>query len=132
MTHLFTHMGIRHSPRTAYSPWTIGLVEVRNRNLGTHPRMYLHDTPKDWVFHVHMYATLNLFQNSMFLLMKLFFTHNPENYLLLIWILTETHLNFVILNNVLNFQNTLFTTKQTYTLSFIELSQHLFHYGFSQ
>ena len=49
-------MGIRHSPRTAYSPWTNGLVEVQNRNLCTHLRMFLHDTPKDWAFQVHMYA----------------------------------------------------------------------------
>ena len=33
-----------------------GLVEVQNRNLGTHLRMFLHDTPKDWAFQVHMYA----------------------------------------------------------------------------
>ena len=56
MAHLCTLMGIRHSPRTAYSPWTNGLVEVQNRNLGTHLRMFLHDTPKDWAFQVHMYA----------------------------------------------------------------------------
>ena len=49
-------MGIRHSPRTTYSPWTNGLVEVQNRNLGTHLRMFLHDTPKDWAFQVQMYA----------------------------------------------------------------------------
>ena len=52
MAHLCTLMGIRLSPRTAYSPWSNGLVEVQNRNLGTH----LHDTPKDWAFQVHMYA----------------------------------------------------------------------------
>ena len=56
MAHLCTLLGIRHSPRTAYSPWTNGLVEVQNRNLGTHLRMFLHDTPKDWAFQVHMYA----------------------------------------------------------------------------
>ena len=56
MAHLCTLMGIRHSPRTAYSPWTNGLVEVQNRNLGTHLRVFLHDTPKDWAFQVHMYA----------------------------------------------------------------------------
>ena len=56
MAHLCTLMGIRHSPRTAYSPWTNGLVEVQNRNFGTHLRMFLHDTPKDWAFQVHMYA----------------------------------------------------------------------------
>ena len=56
MAHLCTLMGIRHSPRTAYSPWTNGLVEVQNRNLGTHLRIFLHDTPKDWAFQVRMYA----------------------------------------------------------------------------
>ena len=56
MAHLCTLMGIRHSPRTAYSPRTNGLVEVQNRNLGTLLRMFLHDTPKDWAFQVHMYA----------------------------------------------------------------------------
>ena len=28
-----TRMGIRHSPRTPYAPWTNGLVENRNKNL---------------------------------------------------------------------------------------------------
>ena len=56
MAHLCTLIGIRHSPRTAYSPWTNGLVEVQNRNLGTHLRMFLHNTPEDWAFQVHMYA----------------------------------------------------------------------------
>ena len=49
-------MGFRHSARTAYSPWTNSLVDVQNRNLGTHLRMFLHNTPQDWAFHVHMYA----------------------------------------------------------------------------
>ena len=39
-------MGIRHSPITPYSPWTNGLVEVKNKNLGTHLRMILQNTPK--------------------------------------------------------------------------------------
>ena len=56
MAHLCTLMGVRHSPRTAYSPWTNGLVEVQNRNLGTHLRMFLHDTPEDWAFQLHLYA----------------------------------------------------------------------------
>ena len=56
MPHLCTIMEIRHSPRTVYSPWTNGLVEVQNRNLGTHLRMFLHNTPQDWAFQVHMYA----------------------------------------------------------------------------
>ena len=49
-------MGIRHSPRTAYPSWTHGLVEERNRNVGTHLHMFLLNTPKDWAFQVHMYA----------------------------------------------------------------------------
>ena len=49
-------MGIRHSPRTPYSPWTNGLVEVQNKNLRTHIRMFLQNTPKDWAHQVHMYA----------------------------------------------------------------------------
>ena len=56
LVHLCTLMGIRHSPRTAYSPWTNGLVEVQNRNLGTHLRMFFHDTPKDWAFQVQRNA----------------------------------------------------------------------------
>ena len=47
---------LRHSSRTAYAPWTNGLVEVQNRNLGTHLRMFLHNTPQDWALQVHMYA----------------------------------------------------------------------------
>ena len=62
MAHLCTLMGIRHSPRTAYSPWTNGLVEVQNRNLGTHLRMFLHDIPKDWAFQVHVYAYAHISQ----------------------------------------------------------------------
>ena len=33
MAHLCTLMGIRHSPRTPYSPWTNGLVEVQTKTL---------------------------------------------------------------------------------------------------
>ena len=81
MAHLCTLMGIRHSPRTAYSPWTNGLVEVQNRNIGTHLRMFLHDAPKDWAFQDHMYSYAHNSQplsNSIFLLMNLFFTQDPE------------------------------------------------------
>ena len=59
MAHLCTLMGIRHSPRTAYSPWTNGLVEVQNRNLGTHLRMFLHDTPR-----IPLTFDLNLNRNT--------------------------------------------------------------------
>ena len=49
-------MGIRHSPRTAYSHWTNGLVEVQSTKLGTHLHLFIHDTPKDWAFQVYMNA----------------------------------------------------------------------------
>ena len=32
------------------------LVEVQNKNLGTHIRMFLQNTPKDWAHQVNMYA----------------------------------------------------------------------------
>ena len=53
---LCTTMGIRLSPRTPYAPWTNGLVENQNRNLGTHLRLFLHNTPEIWSTQVHMYA----------------------------------------------------------------------------
>ena len=53
---LCTTMEIRHSPRTPYAPWTNGLVENQNRNLGTHLRLFLHNTPENWSTQVHMYA----------------------------------------------------------------------------
>ena len=49
-------MGIRHYPRTACSHWTNGLVEVQNRSLGIHLRMFLHNTLEVWAFQVHMHA----------------------------------------------------------------------------
>ena len=90
MAHLCTLMGVRHYTRTAYSDirhtWTYGLVETRNRYFSTHLRMILHDTPNDWAFQVHMYAyahnpqPLSDVSLSMFLLMKLCLTHNPESH----------------------------------------------------
>ena len=37
---LCTTMGIRHSPRTPYAPWTNGLVENQNKNPGTHLKLF--------------------------------------------------------------------------------------------
>ena len=78
---LCTLMGIRHSPRTAYSPWTNGLVEVQNRILA-------HIYECSYMSHLKighsksictlMHIIHNHFQNSIFLLMKLFFTQDPE------------------------------------------------------
>ena len=54
LANLCTTMGIRHSPRTPYAPWTNGLVENQNKNLGTHLRLFLHNTPENMFTQVHM------------------------------------------------------------------------------
>ena len=56
MTNLCVLFNIKHSPRTPHSPWTNGLVEVQNKNLGTHLRMFLYDTPENWSTQVHFFA----------------------------------------------------------------------------
>ena len=60
----FTPFKIRHSPRTANAPWTNGLVEVQNKLLGTHLRMFRHGTPKNWSIHVHFVAYAHKTQPS--------------------------------------------------------------------
>ena len=55
-------MAIRDPPRTAYSPWTNGIVELQNENLGTHLRMFRQNTPSDWARQVHMYAYAHVSQ----------------------------------------------------------------------
>ena len=54
--HLCTLMGSRHSRRPPYSPWTNGLVEAQNTNLGTHIRIFLQNIPRNWAQQVNMYA----------------------------------------------------------------------------
>ena len=56
MAQLCTLMGIRHSSSTPSSPWANGLVGVQTKNFGTHLRMFLQYTPKDWAYQVHRYA----------------------------------------------------------------------------
>ena len=51
-----TTMGIRHSPKTPYAPWKKGLVENQNKNLGTHLRLFLQNTPENWSTHMYAYA----------------------------------------------------------------------------
>ena len=133
MAHLCTLMGIRHSPRTAYSPWTNGLVKVQKRNLGTHLGMFLHDTPKVWAFQVHMYAYAqnSHFQQSIFLLMNLFFTQDSEYPLPSIETLLGIPLKHVFHAIVLNFPNILIMTKRIFIRFSTEHSPNPFHNGFS-
>ena len=56
MAHLCSLFHINHSPRTPYSPRTNGLVEVQNRNLGTHLRRFLQKPPTNWSIQTQMYA----------------------------------------------------------------------------
>ena len=75
MAHLCSLFNINHSPRTPYSPWTNGLVEVQNRNRGTQLRLFLQNPPTNWSFQTHMLMLIILlpFLNLNFLLIKLFF-----------------------------------------------------------
>ena len=115
MANLCTPLGIRHSPRTAYSPWTNGLVEVQNRNLGTHLRMFLHNTPEDWAFQVHMYAYAHYSQPVSELNVspyEIAFHTRPRIPLTFDLTLTVIAPKLVSHNIVHNFQNTHTMTKQ--------------------
>ena len=43
-------------PRIPFTFNLNGLVEVQNKNLGTHLRVLLQNTPRDWAYQVHIYA----------------------------------------------------------------------------
>ena len=45
MAHLCALFHINNSPRTPYSPWANGLVEVQIHNLGTHLRLFFTKPP---------------------------------------------------------------------------------------
>ena len=45
----YTHeLGITHASRTAFSPWTNGKVEVQNKQLGAHFRIFLDQAQGRW------------------------------------------------------------------------------------
>ena len=132
MAHLCTLMGIRHSPRRAYSPWTNGLVEVQNRNLGTHLRMFLHDTPEDWAFQVQMYAYAHNFQPLSELNIsphEIVFHTRPR--IPLTFDLTHSRGTSKICTYLFNFQNIFIMTKQILIRFSTEHFQNPFHNGFS-
>ena len=67
--HLWSLFNINHTPRTPYSPWTNGSIEVQNRDLGTYLRPVLQNPPTNWSFQTRMYAharnTTNLSQSKL-------------------------------------------------------------------
>ena len=57
MTDLCSLFNNNHSPRTSYSPRIHGLVDVQNRNLGTHLNLFFsRNPPNNWSFETQMYA----------------------------------------------------------------------------
>ena len=56
MTHLCSLFNFDHSRQTLNSPWTNGSVEVQNRNLGTHTRLFLQNLPNNLSLQTKMYA----------------------------------------------------------------------------
>ena len=48
MTHFCQVFNIYHAPRSAYAPWTNGLVENKMRNLGTFLRLFVNNPPTNW------------------------------------------------------------------------------------
>ena len=86
MAHPCSLMEIRHSPRTGYSPWTNALSKYRTENLaliyeGFHMILLTIGHSKSICTLTH--TILNLFQTSMFLLTKVFFTQDLEYHSLL-------------------------------------------------
>ena len=115
MAHLCTLMGIRHSPRTASLLGQMASSKYKIETLvHTYECSYMkplkigHSKSICTLMHI----ILNHFQNSIFLLMKLFLTQDPEYPLSSIYTLLEIPLRHVFHAIVLNFQNILITKKQ--------------------
>ena len=52
MTHLCSLFSIDNSPRTPYPPRTNNLVDVQNRNLGIHLRLFSQNPPNNCSFQI--------------------------------------------------------------------------------
>ena len=51
-----TLFNFRQFPKTSIAAWTPGLVKVQIKKIGTHLRLFLHDTAENWFFQVHFFA----------------------------------------------------------------------------
>ena len=130
---LCTTMGMRHSPRVPYALWTNGSVENQNKNLGTHLRFFLHNTPENWSTQVHMYAYAHNSQPLSELNLspyEIVFQTIPRNPISLNSIFKEIVIETVLLNTVKNYHFIHTMTNQIQTLSSIESYQNDFHNGF--
>ena len=136
MAHLCTLMGVRHPSRTPYVPRTNGLVEVQNKKSGTHLRMFLQNTPKDWAHQVHMYAYAHNFQPLSSLIVSLheivFWNETKPQIPLTFDLNRNRDTNKSCISQYCSeLPKHLIMIKPTSTHSFIEHSLHLFNNGFS-
>ena len=95
--------------------------------------MFLHDTPKDWAFQVHMYAYAHNSQPLSELNVsphEIVFHTRPRIPLTFDLNLTRDTSKHVFTVIVLNFQNIHIMTNQILTYFSIEHSQNPFHNGF--
>ena len=54
--HWTQEFGIKLKPRTSYSPWTNGKVEVQNKNLENYLRSFINDTVSNWASLTNKFA----------------------------------------------------------------------------
>ena len=55
--HIFVQLCVLNTLREHLTPVKLPrLVRIQNKNLGTHYRMFLQNTPNDWAHQVHIYA----------------------------------------------------------------------------
>ena len=52
----FLEFGITHAPRTKWSPWTDGKVEIQNKHLSRYFRCYLFEAGNNWAKLVCQFA----------------------------------------------------------------------------
>ena len=62
MAYCYDSFSFHHSPRTSHAFSTNGLVEVKNKSLATHLRMFLHDAPENWSIKIRCFTHAQISQ----------------------------------------------------------------------
>ena len=122
MGHFCTLNGIRHSLRTPYSPWNSSLIIVQNKNIVTHLRMCLQNTPKDLAYAYKSQPLSAVIVSPHEIVLEF-----PS---LLIQTLIVIQQKLAYLKTVFNFLNTHIMTKLTLTHFSPKHFQNLSHIGF--